>query len=194
LSRPGHVLTPRISTSSLEPLSIAEAARVLASQAAGLCSPERRALCGSDCCRPLPGAHGRVVAVTLPDLVTMARHLYGQGQPFQLQEAVEELLRCYCSLSPYTGAYMLAGSGQCCPFLSESGLCAVYEARPLLCRLFYHCEWIGSALQWDWQLDARLMRAVLALAQQLARLWPAQRNRLWRTPTSYEVIALPEEP
>jgi Fe-S-cluster containining protein len=30
-----------------------------------------------------------------------------------------------------------------CPFLDlDSGLCLVYEARPLICRLFGHVEWL----------------------------------------------------
>lgn len=131
-----------------------------------------------------------MVAVTLPDLIALATLLHHPRDRSELRSAVEALASTYCTLSPFTGAYMLTGTEDHCPFLDDDGRCTVHAARPLLCRVFFHCEWVGEELRWDKGLDHRVLGVVLALAQDMGRLWKGHAGLVWRAPWRYDLIPL----
>ena len=92
----------------------------------------------------------------------------------QLQRVpVEERLRvlAQCKLQPWPGDSGGA-TYTACRFLDlSSGLCLVYEARPLICRLFGHVEWLPCpagviTAHWDGGPDAMRARAAIE-----ARTW-----------------------
>ncbi len=172
-----------------EPDNLLDAIHRLERQAGSLCRPAETH-CNSDCCRALPDVGGRVVAVTLPDLIALATLLHRPRDKSELRAAVEELVRSHCTLSPFTGTYMLTGVAGHCPYLGDDGRCTVHATRPLLCRLFFHCGWVGKALQWDGGLDRRAVDLVLGLAQDMGRLWKGHAGLLWRAPWRYDLIPL----
>jgi Fe-S-cluster containining protein len=137
---------------------------------------------------------GRVVTVTLPDLIALATYLYRPASDLELREAVAAVLRDQCTTSPFTGTYMLTGKTGACPFLGDDKHCTVYAARPMLCRVFFHCEWTGHKLQWDRAADERLVGQVLSLAYDLSRYWKGHEGLLWRRPWRYDEIAADESP
>jgi len=173
-------------------MTLLEAAEDLMARAAGLCNSEMRSQCQSDCCRAMDGSHGRIVVVTLPDLIALAGYLYKPQDYASLQEAVGGLLTEHCTLSPNIGAYMLTGSDGRCPFLDVSGRCTIYTVRPFFCRLFYHCEWIGEALNWEREFDERVVNALLDLAVQLGRNWKGHAGIVWHLPWRYDEITVPD--
>ncbi|NPV08775.1 MAG: hypothetical protein HPY83_12550 [Anaerolineae bacterium] len=179
-----------------------DAVQELERQAAGLCPPTRQRQCGSDCCRALENTGGRVVAVTLPDLIALAGYLERPRNFASLRGAVEQTVERYCSLSPFTGTYMLTGEGHgdvgahgkatSCPFLSLDGRCQVYTVRPVLCRIFFHCDWVADRLSWDARLDAQVTNRILSLAANMGALWEGHSGLVWRQPWRYDAISLEE--
>jgi len=176
------------SCTAAEP-DLLSAIEVLLSQAGPLCRPAGVG-CGSDCCHAARSVGGRVVAVSLPDLIALATYLYRPTDRPSLQAAVADLLEQYCTRSPHTGSYMLTGNDGGCPFLGEQGACTVYVVRPLLCRVFFHCEYIGGRLHWDSALDERVMRTLHGLAHDLSQHWKGQAGLLWRAPWRSDAIPL----
>lgn len=175
-------------------LTILDAAEALIAQAAGLCCAADQAACKADCCHVPASSGGRVVTVNLPDLVALATYLYHPTDRAQLRDAVAALLREDCAASPLTGTYMLAGQSGACPFLGSDNHCTVYAARPMLCRVFFHCEWTGYRLKWDRALDESVVGQVLSMAYDLCRLWKGQEGLLWRRPWRYDEIICDLEP
>lgn len=172
-------------------MALLDALEALVAPAKPLCNLSRLAECHSDCCRALEGAAGRVVAVTMPDVVALATYLRQPRDACALWSACEEIISSYCTLSPFTGAYMLTGSDDNCPFLHEEGICTVYTVRPLLCRAFFHCPWIGDELALlDKNMDRVVVDSILRMAQELACYWPSQPERLWREPLRYDELIL----
>jgi len=176
-----------------EQLTVLDAADILQAQAAGACTAAARARCHSDCCHALSGSHGRVVAVTLPDVIALAAYLHQPRDERELRSAVAQIMEHHCTLSPFTGCYMLTGAhgdNSPCPYQSADGSCSVYSVRPLLCRVFFHCEWIGHNLWLDRALDDRLTARILEMAEELGRYWPGQAGLLWRQPWRYDQVLL----
>lgn len=167
-----------------------DAVRTLEDQAGRLCRPQEFG-CGNACCRAARSAGGRVVAVSLPDLIALAAYLHRPADEKTLQATVTELLEQHCTRSPFTGAYMLTGTEGVCPFLTDHG-CTVYSARPMLCRVFYHCEHIGGRLHWDDALDGRVMRTLHGMAHDLSRHWKGHAGLLWRAPRRCDAAPLYE--
>jgi len=173
------------------PESLLDAILILQDQAGRLCRPDVFG-CGSDCCHAARAVGGRVVAVSLPDLIALATYLHRPTDRPTLQAVVADLLEQHCSRSPHTGAYMLTSDSGACPFLGEAGACTVYSVRPLLCRVFFHCEYIGGRLHWDNVLDERVMRTLHGLAHDLSQHWKGQSGLLWRAPWRSDAIPLAE--
>ena len=171
------------------PSNLLDAVLTLERQAGTVCRPAE-ALCHSDCCTAWDAAGGRVVAVTLPDLIALAAYLEQPTDEGSLRQAVAGLIKRHCTISPLTGTYMLTGSDGRCPFLSLEGSCTVYTARPLLCRAFFHCQWAEGRLKWDEHLDNRVMEAAHSLALDLGRQWRGHAGLLWRRPWRYDHIQL----
>jgi Fe-S-cluster containining protein len=174
--------------------TILDAAEALIAQASGLCSPADQAACHADCCHVPLSSGGRVVTVTLPDVIALATYLHRPRSSAELREAVATILSEWCVTSPFTGTYMLAGKTGACPLLGEDNHCTVYAVRPMLCRVFFHCEWTGHGLKWDRAVDERLMGQVLNMAYDLCRLWKGHEGLLWRRPWRYDEIPADETP
>jgi hypothetical protein len=140
----------------------------------------------------MPEAGGRVVAVTLPDLIALATYLEQPTDKISLRRAVEGLVERHCTLSPFTGTYMLTNraGGSACPFLGPGGRCQVYTVRPLLCRIFFHCEWVEGQLNWDLQTDSQVVDTVLKLAVAMGNLWEGHSGLLWSQPWRYDEIGV----
>jgi len=168
--------------------TILDAAESLIAEAAGLCSEADRIACGGDCCHVPAKSGGRIVTVTLPDLVALAGYLYSPRDHAALRAAVGRLIAEDCSASPLTGTYMLTSQSGACRFQGDDGRCTVYCVRPMLCRLFFHCEWTGYRLPWNRQSDEALMGQVLNLAHELSRLWKGHEGLLWQRPLRYDEI------
>jgi len=172
-------------------MTLLDGAEALIAQAAGLCDTAKRAQCRGDCCRTEEQSQRRVVAVTLPDLIALAAYLYTPTSKRNLKAAVADLVGRLCTLSPFTSTYMLTAEDSACPFLDAEARCSVYTVRPMLCRLFFHCSWIGEALQWEQSLDGLVVGRVLDMAQNLGRYWSGQAGILWRQPWRYDEVELP---
>jgi len=53
------------------------------------------------------------------------------------------------SASPET-AFLDRGDGVCHHFIEETHLCAIYETRPLVCRVEdYYRTWLKDVIPWD---------------------------------------------
>ncbi|MGQ9554067.1 MAG: YkgJ family cysteine cluster protein [Anaerolineae bacterium] len=173
-------------------MTLLDGANALIAQAAGLCDTVRRSQCRGDCCRAEEQSQGRVVAVTLPDLIALATYLYAPSSKRDLKAAVADLVGRQCALSPFTGTYMLTAENGACSFLDTEAQCSVYTVRPMLCRLFFHCPWIGEALHWEHSLDGLVVGRVLDMAQSLGCHWSGQAGILWRQPWRYDEVELSE--
>lgn len=174
--------------------TILDAAESLIAEAAGLCSATDRLACGGNCCRVPAKSGGRIVTVTLPDLVALAGYLYRPRERAALRDAVSRLITENCAVSPLTGTFMLASQTGACRFQGDDGRCTVYSVRPMLCRLFFHCEWTGYRLPWDRQRDEALVGQVLGLAHDLSRLWKGHEGLLWQRPLRYDEIPADSAP
>lgn len=170
--------------------TILDAAQRLQSSARGLCSHEARRRCRADCCHAEEVRQGRVVGVNLPDLIALATYLYRPTDRASLRAAVAGILREHCTLSPVTATYMLSRPDGRCPFLGQGDACTVYTVRPLLCRLYFHCKWIGERPHWNTDLDNLVMGAVLDLALDLGRYWEGHAGIVWRRPWRYDALPL----
>ncbi|MHB0877692.1 MAG: YkgJ family cysteine cluster protein [Anaerolineae bacterium] len=175
--------------------TILDTAESLIAQASGLCSPSDQATCQADCCHVPASSGGRIVTVTLLDLIALATYLYQPSDRTELRAAVARLIEEDCTVSPLTGTYMLATRSGACHFLGPDNHCTVYAVRPMLCRLFFHCEWTGHGLTWNRKVDERLVGQVLGMAYDLCRLWKGHDGILWRGPWRYdEIVADSETP
>ena len=134
------------------------------------------------------------MTVTLPDLIALATYVHRPRDRAELRAAVARLIREDCSVSPLTGTYMLASRSGACRFLGNDNHCTVYAVRPMLCRLFFHCELTGYLLAWNRQRDERLVGQVLGMAYDLCRLWKGHEGILWRQPWRYDQMPADEEP
>jgi len=171
-------------------VTLLDGAEALAAQADGLCDEARRAICRSHCCHAPLDSQQRIVAVTLPDLIGLVGLIHRPAGQAELETATGRLLAEHCSVSPVTGNYMIVARRGACPYLDAQGRCAVYSARPMLCRIFFHCEWIGGALKLDRELDNAVAGGVLNMAVSLGRYWRGHAGRLWRQPWRYDEVEL----
>ena len=171
-------------------MTLLDAAEALLAQASGLCTGPDRAACGGDCCHVPQEQARRVVTVTLADVIALAAFLFRPSDGAGLRLGVARIISESCSASPFTATYMLRAVRGACVFLGEGNRCTVYTVRPLLCRLFFHCDWTGQRLQWDRLLDERVVGQTLAMAAELCRQWEGHAGLLWRQPWRYDEIDL----